>query len=587
MKNVHHRSTMPYRLATSIVMFSSLAACGGGGGSAVADAVANHAASPAAAVSHAATGTQYGVQVCSTPNAWGSSTAHSAWVYPSNDQLAYQTLNANGDTIMDYSSAGYMGGGVAFPTPPATVTVTPLGNGQDDTSNIQAAINQVSSLPADGNGLRGVVLLAAGTFSVQNTLTISTSGVILRGSGSGIGGTTVNDTSASQNGSSPAVPSPGAVTGQTLLQVGGSGGRYAMSTTASVTDSYAPAGASTLTLTSTSGFHVGDSVLIQRPVTQAWLDFMQMSNLGPGKGWIAVGSTLNTPRRIAAITGNTITLDSPMSDSLDSTYLNPPGTKVSSYTIGGQIQQVGIEHLRLVGVPRTSYTNNNMLAMDNTSDAWVSDVVGDNFTSGLILGGKASRVTVTQVALTHENNGDDVPCTGAKFAEISVGGSQVLVDRSSSTGSAASFYYATAARVPGPNVLLNFTGTPDNVCGSSSIQPHQRWATGLLIDGATLAPDPVSSKAYSVDLSNRGTAGSGQGWSIGWGVVWNSVGSFNIQAPPGSMNWLIGSTGPVMQQTTATPGDVDSLNVPVAPKSLYLAQLCQRSGPSALSNLGY
>ena len=527
------------------------------------------------------------MQACATPNAWGSSTAHSAWVYPSNNLLAYKTLNANGDTVMDYSSAGYMGGGVTLPAPAAAVTVNPLGGGQDDTQNIQNAINQVAALPVGSNGLRGVVLLAPGTFSVANTLTISASGVVLRGSGSGTNGTVVNDTSPLQNGTTPAVPTPGTATGQTLLQVGGTGGNYGMSTTANVTDTYVPAGALSFTLDNASGFHVGDAVLIQRPVTQAWVNFMQMANMGPGKNWISVGSTLNTPRKITAITGNKITLDVPVTDSFDATYLNPPGTKVSLYTLGGQIQQVGIEHLRLVGVPRTSYTNNNMLAMDNTSDAWVRDVVGDNFTSGLILGSKASRLTVTQVALTHENNGADVPCTGAKFAEISVGGSQVLVDRTSSTGAAASFYYATAARVPGPNVLLNFKGTPDGVCGSSSIQPHQRWATGLLIDGATLAANPVSGNSYSIDLSNRGTAGSGQGWAIGWGVVWNSTATFNIRAPPGSMNWLIGSTGNTMPQTTETPGDVDSPSVPVAPKSLYLAQLCQRNGPTALTNIGY
>ncbi len=577
------RTPATRRLAAFLTLSAALAACGGADASD--SAVAQ--ASPIRTASVTSSGAPYGIQACSKASAWGTSTARSAWVYPANNRLAYKTLNAHGDTIMDYASAGYMGGGVALPAPSATVTVKPLGNGRDDTQNIQNAIDRVSGLPVGSNGLRGVVLLARGTFSVQDTLTISASGVVLRGSGSGTNGTVVNNTSPLQNGTSPAVPTPGTPTGQTLLQVGGSGGRYALSTTANVTDSYVPAGALTLTLDSTSGFHVGDAVLIQRPVTQAWVNFMRMADLGTGKNWISVGSTLNTPRRIAAIAGSRITLDAPVSDSMDATYLNPPGTRVSLYTLGGQIQQVGIEHLRLVGVPRTSYTNNNMLAMDNTADAWVSDVVGDNFTSGLILGSKASRVTVTQVALTHENNGADVPCKGAKFAEISVGGTQVLVDRSSSTGAAASFYYATAARVPGPNVLLNFKGTPDTVCGSSSIQPHQRWATGLLIDGATLAANPVSPHAYSIDLTNRGTAGTGQGWAIGWGVVWNSVGAFNVQAPPGSMNWLIGSTGAVMPQTTEAAGDVDSLNVPVAPKSLYLAQLCQRSGPGALTRIGY
>jgi hypothetical protein len=31
----------------------------------------------------------------------------------------------------------------------------------------------------------------------------------------------------------------------------------------------------------------------------------------------------------------------------------------------------------------------------------------------------------------------------------------------------------------------------------------------------------------------------------------------------------------------------ESVGIPVAPKSLYLAQLCERLGPQALANIGY
>src|SRR5580700_10181084 len=66
----------------------------------------------------------------------GSSPA-SAWVYAdANGKLRYKPLDANGDTIMDFSSAGYMGGGVALPTVSAEKTLTP--SGEDDTSAIQA-----------------------------------------------------------------------------------------------------------------------------------------------------------------------------------------------------------------------------------------------------------------------------------------------------------------------------------------------------------------------------------------------------------------------------------------------------------------
>jgi len=518
--------------------------------------------------------------------AWGTGTVKSQWVYPNaSGVLTYRPLNSNGDSIMDFSAAGYMGGGVALPKLKPTVTVVPVGNGADDTASIQQAIDAVSAMAANGSGSRGVVLLAAGNFFVSGMLTISTSGVVLRGSGSGTSGTVINYTNSMQNGTTSAVPSPGAATFE-LLYVNGNGS-YTKDTTSStaITNAYVPAGATTLNLSNSAPFQVGSLIVIERPVTSAWVTFMQMANLGVGKTWIKPGSNTSWQRIVTAIKGNQITLNVPLSDSLDATYINPPGGMVSLSKLNNPLQQVGIEHIRFVGIPRTPNTNNTMLNVNNIVDSWINDVVGKNFTSGVLIGHGASRITARAIALTHENNTPDVPCRGAKFADFSVGGSQILLDKSSSTGSAASFYYVTQSATGGPNVVLNFKGTPDAKCRNSSIQPHQRWATGLLVDGATLAPNVKDTG--SIDFINRGGAGSGQGWSMGWGVVWNSVGAFNIQKPPGSMNWLIGNRGAVIAQPIEQLGLIDSPNVPVAPQSLYLAQMCQRLGPTALTNIGY
>ncbi len=61
------------------------------------------------------------------------------------------------------------------------------------------------------------------------------------------------------------------------------------------------------------------------------------------------------------------------------------------------------------------------------------------------------------------------------------------------------------------------------------------------------------------------------------------------------MNWAIGSTGkfttmgePGFPDAGTMPeGTIDAPNTPVAPKSLYLAQLCERLGPSAVTNIGF
>ena len=64
--------------------------------------------------------------------------AQSDWVHPGPDgKLIYKTTDT-GDRIMDFSHAGYMGGGVALPTVAVKRTVKPSG-GPDDTALIQAA----------------------------------------------------------------------------------------------------------------------------------------------------------------------------------------------------------------------------------------------------------------------------------------------------------------------------------------------------------------------------------------------------------------------------------------------------------------
>ncbi|HEU0040139.1 MAG TPA: hypothetical protein VFR76_12790, partial [Verrucomicrobiae bacterium] len=83
---------------------------------------------------------------------------------------------------MDFSHAGYMGGGVALPAVPVRRTLQPSG-GDDDSAAIQAVLDEVAAMGLT-NGFRGAILLGPGTFSCSNTIMIPASGVVLRGSGS-------------------------------------------------------------------------------------------------------------------------------------------------------------------------------------------------------------------------------------------------------------------------------------------------------------------------------------------------------------------------------------------------------------------
>src|SRR6478672_11315918 len=73
--------------------------------------------------------------------------ATSEWVHPGPDgKLVYKTTQA-GDRIMDFSHAGYMGGGVALPDVPVKRTVKPTGGADADA--IQGAIDEVAAMPLE------------------------------------------------------------------------------------------------------------------------------------------------------------------------------------------------------------------------------------------------------------------------------------------------------------------------------------------------------------------------------------------------------------------------------------------------------
>jgi len=90
--------------------------------------------------------------------------------------------------------------------------------------------------------------------------------------------------------------------------------------------------------------------------------------------------------------------------------------------------------------------------------------------------------------------------------------------------------------------------------------------------------------------------GSGHGWTMGWGVVWNSTAkTFIIQNPPGAINWSIGNTGdeitaqmpdyPRTKLPELPQGEIISSNKRVLPASLYREQLRERLGANALRAL--
>lgn len=178
-----------------------------------------------------------------------------------------QIVNARGDQLPDFSYCGYHASEETLPSDGTTASQT-LSPGQGDQApQIQAALDQVAA--AGG----GVVALNAGTFEMSEGLTIQ-SNTILRGAGVGVSILALSNLSSD------------------FISIGNAkAGDVTVGATASITDTYVPVGTSNVTVDSTDGFTVGQTIFIQRTASASWIEANGMNNLvrhGRHQTWIKV-----------------------------------------------------------------------------------------------------------------------------------------------------------------------------------------------------------------------------------------------------------------------------------------------------------
>ncbi|NBT48922.1 MAG: hypothetical protein EBT07_14100, partial [Actinobacteria bacterium] len=448
----------------------------------------------------------------------------------------------------------------------------------DCSDKIQAAIDSVSSMPLV-NDFRGAVVLAPGAYKCSKTLTLHTSGVVLRGSGSNRDGTTIQMTDAPH----ACIVIGSKSQGQELKgkkkskkkkegadEKGGSGAAI------EIVDDYVPSGATSLNLQKSDAFQVGDLVRISRPASAEWIHFMGMDNLvsdGEAGRWLKEGKSITQDREIKSVNGKQITWEMPLTDCIDASKLGPKRATVQEASPDRKLSECGVENLRIEAAPPKGDwvdAQNIGVTLEGCEDCWLRNVSTLNQLPDVLEGGSGERITIESVVASHPATIAKSSRSAGKATDFRLGGKQTLMNKCSSSGN-GSFYVSTADPESMLNVVLNCVFS-----GDGSIQPHMRWSTGLLLDGCKL-------KEGEIILRNRRGMGSGHGWTMGWGVVWNcSAKKITVEQPPGSLNWCIGSSGNYESGSENTKDWLFSRGVPVKPESLYLAQLRARLGDQAV-----
>lgn len=483
-------------------------------------------------------------------------------IYLDQGELTYVSFAMQGQSnevniIPDFSYAGYMGGGVSLPTDiPIKATVTPAEG--DDAQRIQAAINIVEQLEPDNNGFRGVVLIKAGHYSLKNVLAIRASGVVLRGEGQGLNGTVLH--------SNPKVK-------HTVISILGSGGiGKDVESEQTITTGYVPVGAYSFEVENASDFEVGEKIVVTRTPNQTWIEELGMDyqTLCAGDsdcvGWTPSGYIVDHERIITAISDNTISINIPIVDVMEDIY---GGGTISKIQSSKRISHCGVENIRI----QSFYDGNTdeshawtAVRLKDTENCWVKQVTGQYLAYSTVNIESANFTTVQDCAYIDPKS---IVTGGRRYSFAIQEGLGNLFQRCYAKNGRHDF--VMGSRVTGPNVFLD--GLAESA--QSDIGPHHRWATGTLFDNI---------RGGSIRVWNRGSSGTGHGWSGAQTMFWNMSsynGEFRVDSPHGSINWGIGCIG--TNQTGE--GYWESWGANVQPRSLYIQQLQDRLGPSAVDNI--
>lgn len=453
---------------------------------------------------------------------------------------------------MDYSTCGYHASETAIPDVANAVYVE-CGDG-DMHDVLQRAIDYVASLKPDKSGHRGAVLLGAGTYNIGRPLRISASGVVLRGAGK----------------DKTTIVKHGVDRGALLYIEGGlsmSGGD-----TIVVSGDKTPAGATKLTLASAKGLQTGDRIRIIRPSTREWIESLGCYDFGGGldyTGWKPGDIDITWDRTVVSATGNEITIDAPITTTLDAKYGG--GFVVTGHN-KSEITECGVENMTLASAhnawnPKDEDHCWDAIWMDKVRDCWVRRVDFRSFAGSAVnIQKNTSRITVEDCIAS-----DPVSEVGGWRRGVFITrGQQTLIQRCVSRKGIHDF--AAGFCAAGPNAFVQCEGE-ESLGFSGSIGS---WAAGLLFDIVNIDGNDIAFK--NLEQFQFGT-----GWNTANSMLWQCTGStlWCYSPDADNRNSANGCWG-----TLTGNAEWTSSNDHVQPRSLFYAQLEKRLGEGKAIN-GY
>jgi hypothetical protein len=518
--------------------------------------------------------------------------------YGTNGLLSYTPIGS-GNVVPDYSGVGYKNGEVAIPSVPVVLTLDAVAG--DNRAAIQAAINQVAAMPVQANGFRGAILLRAGYYEVSDTLVVKESGIVIRGEGTGATtGTRIHYTRAVQ---SDCIHFHGGGYWDATENEWALGAGVATDTANAkrVQGSYVPYGAKTLTLPSGHGFVAGDWVQLKYQYNSVWIDFIKMDlpylwDAGAvnkpetpederDESWQTSDCKFSAERKILSVSGNTITLDAPVMDPIDSLHATVDVVKITGQ--GQRSENCGIENIRFSSYfnPNEKDVNNVQIDKDhgwkavsfnNIRNAWARNIHSYNFGYSCVSAGDSAVFVTVEDCKSFDPKSE---LGGGNRYCFDNNGQRNLFQNCTSSGGGR-HVFVTGSWTAGPNVFYNCSATGV----LSDAGPHHRWSTGHLYDNVTTDRD--------IRIRNRGISGTGHGWTGAQIMLWNCTATQGlvVQEPPGNhTNWLVGCVGPQLSDTPVEPDVVaQSPGVKITSiPSLYLAQLNERLGGSRPAQITY